>query len=144
MSSGSPSSGAETVLLDTSAAIAFLDVEDPDCDRVRRALAGRRLGLAGHAEFESFSVLTRIAPPKRLTAVAVSRLLEENFPATRHLGAKAAAALRAEFTSFGIDGGAVFDGLVAAAAREHALTLVTRDRRAERTYRALGVTYLML
>ncbi len=144
MSSGSPSSGAETVLLDTSAAIAYLDVEDPASDRVRRALAGRSLGLAGHAEFETFSVLTRIPPPKRLTARAVSRLLESNFPATRHLGAGAAAALRAELASVSVDGGAVFDGLVAATAREHGLTLVTRDRRAERTYLALGVTYLML
>jgi predicted nucleic acid-binding protein len=144
VSSGSPSSSIETVLLDTSTAILFLDVEDPDCGRVRRELVGRRLGLAGHAEFEMFSVLTRIAPPKRLTAEAASALLDRNFPATRHLGVKAARGLRAEFASLGIDGGAVFDGLVAATAREHGLTLVTRDRRAERVYRALGVTCLML
>ncbi|BBZ52193.1 hypothetical protein MHEI_39100 [Mycobacterium heidelbergense] len=41
-------------------------------------------------------------------------------------------------------GGALYDGLVGAAAREHQLPLVTCDRRAESTYRALGVTYELL
>lgn len=38
----------------------------------------------------------------------------------------------------GISGGAIFDALVAAAAREHGLVLATRDGRARSTYRALG------
>lgn len=89
-------------------------------------------------------MLTRVPPPKRLVAAGASRLLDHEFPETRHLGADVARRLRAEFVSLGIDGGAVFDGLVGATAREHGLTLVTRDRRAERTHRALGVTCQML
>jgi len=38
-----------------------------------------------------------------------------------------------------LQGGAVYDALVAAAALEHQLPLATRDRRAIETYRALGV-----
>ena len=44
----------------------------------------------------------------------------------------------------GLAGGAVYDGLVGAAAREHGLLLVSCDRRAEPTYRALGVSYELL
>jgi hypothetical protein len=35
----------------------------------------------------------------------------------------------------------VYDALVPEAARAAGRTLLTRDRRAERTYRSLGVTY---
>jgi len=135
---------AEPLLLDTSAAIPFLDAASPDHPQVRTMLAGRTLGLAGHAELETFSVLTRLPPPKRVTARAASLLLDRAFPATRHLGAEVAATLRHEFLALGIDGGAVYDGLVGAAAREHELTLVTMDRRAERTYRAMGVRYVLV
>ena len=41
-------------------------------------------------------------------------------------------------------GGAVSDGLVAAAAWEHRPTLLTMDGRAERIYRLLGFSYRML
>jgi predicted nucleic acid-binding protein len=44
-----------------------------------------------------------------------------------------------EMAEAGISGGAIFDALVAAAAREHGLVLATRDSRARSTYRALGV-----
>ena len=46
--------------------------------------------------------------------------------------------------SAGLAGGALYDGLVAAAARKHKLPLITCDRRAEATYRVLGVTYELL
>jgi hypothetical protein len=40
-----------------------------------------------------------------------------------------------------LTGGATYDALVAAAARAGGRRLLTRDRRAERTYRALEVDY---
>lgn len=39
----------------------------------------------------------------------------------------------------GISGGGVYDALVGAVAVEHGVPLVTRDRRALRTYRSLDV-----
>jgi predicted nucleic acid-binding protein len=62
-----------------------------------------------------------------------------NFPHSRFLGAKAAAALLAELNALGIAGSAVYDALVGATAKEHGFTLATRDRRALETYRVLEV-----
>jgi len=52
--------------------------------------------------------------------------------------------LFAELTAIGIAGGAVYDALVGASAREHGLALATRDRRALATYRALDVRVELL
>ena len=49
-----------------------------------------------------------------------------------------------ELVEAGLTGGALYDGLVGAAARRHRLVLITCDRRAESTYRMLGVTYELL
>lgn len=133
-----PTSG-KPLLLDTSAAVAFLVADHAHHDEVFTALADRELGLAGHAAFETFSVLTRLPPPARRTPAVVTRLLDANFPHSRFLSADAAAVLLASLAASRIAGGSVYDGLVGAAAREHGLTLVTRDRRALETYRELGV-----
>jgi len=44
----------------------------------------------------------------------------------------------------GIVGGSTYDGLVALTVLEHGMSLVSLDRRAERTYRRLGVDYRVL
>ncbi|MHA7653737.1 hypothetical protein ACX9NE_28360 [Mycobacterium sp. ML4] len=44
----------------------------------------------------------------------------------------------------GLVGGALYGGLVGAAARAHKLPLITCDRRAEAKYWALGVTFELL
>jgi predicted nucleic acid-binding protein len=102
------------------------------------------LGLAGHAAFETFSVLTRLPPPNRLTGSAVTRLLLDNFPETRFLSSARAAELFADLAAQRLAGGAVYDALVAATAREHGLTLVSRDQRALNTYRRIGVDLHLL
>jgi predicted nucleic acid-binding protein len=129
----------EPVLLDTSAAVAFVVADHKHHDATFVALADQRLGLAGHAAFETFSVLTRLPSPARRTAAAVTRLLAANFPETRFLSAKRSAELLDELAGHGIAGGSVYDALIGAAATEHELTLATRDRRALGTYRELGV-----
>lgn len=97
------------------------------------------MGLSGHAWFETYSVLTRLPAPARRSPSTVATLLSTNFPASRALSAKTAERLRVEMASVGIAGGAVYDALVGAAAREHGVPLVSADRRASETYRALGV-----
>ncbi len=134
-----PTSG-KPVLLDTSAAVAFLVADHAGHEATFEALADRRLGLAGHAAFETFSVLTRLPPPARRTPAVVIQLLDANFPHSRFLSGEQAAVLLASLATSGIAGGSVYDALVGAAAREHGQTLVTRDRRALETYRELGVT----
>jgi predicted nucleic acid-binding protein len=134
-----PTAGKQPAcLVDTSAAVAFLVADHEHHEATFRVLAPRRLGLAGHAAFETFSVLTRVPPPARRTPAAVGRLLADNFPHSRFLSASRAAALLGELASHAIAGGSVYDALVAAVAAEHRLRLVTRDRRALETYREFG------
>jgi predicted nucleic acid-binding protein len=45
-----------------------------------------------------------------------------------------------ELAPLRITGGAVYDALVAAVAREHGLPLLTADDRARPTYEAMGIT----
>jgi len=94
--------------------------------------------MSGHAAVELLSVLTRLPPPNRLTPVAALRLEQTNFPESRFLAATDMEDLLREFVEAGLAGGALYDGLVGAAARQHQLRLITCDRRAEPTYRMLG------
>lgn len=132
------------LLVDTSVAVALAVADHEDHEATVRAVGRRTLGLAGHAAFETFSVLTRLPPPARRHPAVVARLLGVSFPATRFLGPRAASALLAELGEAGVAGGAVYDALVGAVAREHRLVLATRDRRALDTYRALDVTVELL
>lgn len=140
-----PTNGEDAAfLLDTSSAVAFLVADHEHHEVTFTALADRRLGLAGHAAFETFSVLTRLPAPARRTPAAVARLLARNFPDTRFLSPDRAARLLAGLAGHGIAGGSVYDALVGATAVQHGLPLVTRDRRALRTYRELGVNVDLL
>lgn len=132
------------VLVDTSIAVALTIADHEHHDEVIRVLEGRRLGLAGHAAFETFSVLTRLPPPARRTPASARRLIEVNFPYSRFLSADAASALLIDLPGAGIAGGSVYDALVGAVAKEHGITLCTRDRRASETYRALDVDFDLL
>lgn len=133
------SASAPELLVDTSVAVALTVADHEHHQATSRALGRRRLGLAGHAAFETFSVLTRLPSPARRTPATVARLLAADFPHSRFLGGEAAAALLAELHTAGIAGGAVYDALVGACAREHGILLATRDRRALEVYRALDV-----
>lgn len=131
-------------LLDTSAAVAFLVGDHDAHDVTFEALADRQLGLAGHAAFETFSVLTRLPPPSRLTPAVAGQLISTNFPHSRFLSVERAAALLAGLVGYGVAGGAVYDALVGATAHEHGLRLVSRDRRAADVYRELDVEVELL
>ncbi len=133
--SGSP----PDVLVDTSVAVALVVADHEHHASTNAVLAGRRLGLAGHAAFETFSVLTRLPPPARRRPEVVAHLMATNFPASRFLSAAAAQALLVSLVGADIAGGSVYDALVGAAAAEHGLVLATRDRQALDTYRVLGV-----
>jgi predicted nucleic acid-binding protein len=132
------------LLVDTSVAVALIVADHEHHAATREALGSRRLGLAGHAAFETFSVLTRLPPPMRRTARAASTVIAANFPASRFLSPQRAQALLGRLATLGIAGGAVYDALVGETAVQHTLRLATRDRRAVDTYRTLGVDLEML
>lgn len=129
----------QIVLLDTSTAVALV-VEDHEAHvATLNAVRGRRLGLAGHAWFETYSVLTRLPPGLRRSPADAIHLLARDFPASGFLGEAEAAGLGGELAELGISGGAVYDALVGAAARQHQRKLVSADARARPVYEALGV-----
>lgn len=135
---------APDLLVDTSVAVPLTVADHEHHEQTFQALEGRRLGLAGHAAFETFSVLTRLPPPARRTPAVVARVLHEGFPHTRFPSADGAAALLSRLGCDEIAGGSVYDALVGAAAVEHGLVLATRDRRALDTYRKLDVEVQLL
>ena len=97
------------------------------------------MGLAGHAWFETYSVLTRLPAGLRRSPADAFRLLARNFPASVFLGEAEATGFGGDLARLGISGGAVYDALVGAAARQHRLPLVSADARARPVYEALGV-----
>lgn len=127
------------VLVDTSVAVALVVADHQHHAATAKALRARRLGLSGHAAFETFSVLTRLPPPARRAPAVIAELMAANFPASRYLSPEGAADLMGRLADLGIAGGSVYDALVGATAAEHGIVLATRDRRAVDTYRALGV-----
>jgi toxin FitB len=127
------------LLLDTSAAIALIAPASDAHEAVHERTRGLRLGLAGHAAFETFSVLTRLPGEQRLSPAAAGRVLATNFPSSAYLDADAAASALVTLARAGIAGGAVYDGLVALAARAAGLPLLSCDRRARHTYAVLEV-----
>jgi|SRR3954447_5876381 predicted nucleic acid-binding protein len=135
---------SETALLDTSTAIALLLEAHEAHSATLAAVRGLRLGLAGHAWFETYSVLTRLPGAQRRSPADAARLLSHNFPASAFLGADVSRALGPELAGLGISGGSVYDALVGATARQHHLRLLTSDVRARPVYELLGVDVQLL
>lgn len=126
---------------DTSVAVASLDPTHEAHLVCRRALVELRPALAGHAAFETYSVLTRLPVPLRLAPAQAADVLGAAFPDACWLTGKQTARLREDLGRLGVVGGSVYDALVARAADVNGRVLLTRDRRAERTYRALDVPH---
>lgn len=136
--------GRERVAVDTSVAVAFLDAAHTAHRVCVAALEDRSAALAGHAAFESLSVLTRLPGPAQVTASDAAAALQAAFPDPCWLSPVQQSQLLVTLGRTGVDGGAVYDALVGEAARVHDRTLLTRDRRAIATYEFLGVPYLLV
>ncbi len=132
------------VAVDTSVAVPLLTASHEAHAAVLEWAAGRSLALSGHAVVETYSVLTRLPGSSRVDASDAVRLIDSNFGARLMLTEAQSANAHHEFARLGIEGGAVYDGLVALAALSHGATLATRDARARTTYEALGVGVLLV
>lgn len=131
---------AERLAVDTSVAVAALDASHAAHDPCRRAVVEFRPALAGHAAFETLSVLTRMPGPLMVDAPTASGLITIVY----WLDATAATNLLTRLGPIGITGGAVYDALVGEAARVHGVRLLTRDLRARRTYDLIDVDYQVI
>ena len=130
--------------VDTSVALAALDAghsaHGPCLEVVRR----HRPALAGHAAFELFAVLTRMPGSLGVDPRDAAFLIDRVFPDVAWLSPADGRHLRDRLPVLGISGGAVYDALVAEAARTNGRGLLTRDQRARRTYDLLGVEYTLV
>lgn len=130
--------------VDTSVALAALDASHTAHAACRDAVRSLRPALAGHAAFEVFSVLTRMPGHLAVTPGDAGALLVRVFPEVTWLSAQDSSALLHRLGVLGVTGGSVYDALIAEAARSTGRDLLTRDRRAMRTYGLLGVAYTLV
>jgi predicted nucleic acid-binding protein len=105
----------------------------------RQALRHTRVTLLAHVALETTAVLSRMPEGHRINPAVVVEALRRGFSG-RWLtldGTRTRRALDAAVAA-GLRGGALYDALIAATAAHHGLRLVSADRRARRTYDALG------
>lgn len=130
--------------LDTSLVVALFASWHEAHEAARESVPAE-LHLPAHVLLESYSVLTRLPPPHRAPPDVVESFLRGRFqprlltlPSSRHRD------LLKSAVEWGITGGSVYDALIAATAEHADAMLLTRDRRAARTYDAVGVSYHLL
>jgi predicted nucleic acid-binding protein len=133
-----------TVAVDTSVAVPLLVRSHHDHADVVRWWNGQEIALSGHALAETYSVLTRLPGDARLSPADAARLLNARFASPLALGSSPARKLPDTLSRLGIAGGAVYDALVALAAKQHGVALATRDARARGTYDAVGVEVIVV
>ena len=133
-----------TVAVDTSVAVPLLVRSHLDHASVVRWWNGQELALSGHALAETYSVLTRLPGDARLAPADAARLLNARFSPPLVLSRSRTRKLPDTLSRLGIAGGAVYDALVALAAKEHGTALATRDARARGTYDAVGVKVIVV
>lgn len=132
------------LLVDTSVAVPLLLASHEAHAVVTQAVADRSVALAGHALYETYAVLTRLPGDARVAPRDAVRLLLERFASAVVLDAKSSRSVPAVLAAHDLAGGATYDALVALAAKPSGVPLASRDRRAEGTYRRLGVSVEML
>ncbi|CAN5534491.1 type II toxin-antitoxin system VapC family toxin [soil metagenome] len=96
--------------------------------------------LVAHSALETYSVLTRLPPPNRVSGVAVRDYLERSFSDSYlTLRPRDQRLLVPRLVELEVAGGAVYDALIALTAASAGASLLTCDRRARETYQRCGV-----
>ncbi len=132
---------AERWAVDTSMAIAALDAGHAAHTFSRDFVRAERPALAGHAAIETYAVLTRMPGALSVDPPTASDLIRHVFPTMLELPVGTITPLLERLGRAGLAGGAVYDALVAEAARSTGHRLASRDQRARRTYDLVGVDY---
>ncbi len=132
------------LLADASVAVPLLVTSHAAHGSVSESVGDRSVALAGHALCETYAVLARLPGDARLSPRDAVRLLRERFDPAVVLDAESTRAAPAILADHEIAGGATYDALIALAAKPSDAPLASRDRRAEGTYRRLGVRLELL
>jgi predicted nucleic acid-binding protein len=124
---------------DSSVLIAALDVDHEAHEPSLSALAGQSPRLIAHVAFETVSVFTRLPEGLRVPSATVLSALQRDFPGPwLALNAAGQRSCLRVACAAGIQGGALYDALIAATALKHGATLISADRRAHGAYEAMG------
>lgn len=106
---------------------------------------GRGVHLIAHSALETYSVLTRLPAPHRVApAVAHAYLADLASDDYLTLDPRAHRELIGYLAAQNVTGGAAYDALVGSTAKAAGATLLTRDRRAVKTYELLHAEYELL
>lgn len=144
MTSERRGSTTSPVSCDSSVLVAALSTWHPAHAPCLAAARSRVTAVAPHVLTETYATLTRLPSGHRVTPVTALASLKAlsydllSLPPSRHL------ALLASLADGGVTGGSAYDGVIAATAAHHGYLLLSLDRRAERTYRAVGVDYELI
>ena len=133
-----------SVTADTSVVLPAL-LSDHEAHQLAADALGACTSTIAHVALEAYSVLTRLPPPRRADASTAAAVLQARLPeGLLALNATAHASASSRLAAAGVSGGAAYDGLIALTALEHDVELISRDTRAARTYRVLGVRFRLL
>ena len=128
--------------LDTSVLLASLDPDEPNHVACDRLVASGGHGVYVHALAETFSILTGGKQGRRLSAALAARLIQDSvlpYVRAEALSGPEMTLVLAECESRGVRGGAIYDWLHLAAARNAgAEALVTLDQRDFRSFARPG------
>jgi predicted nucleic acid-binding protein len=130
------------ITVDSSVLIPALRQSHPAHEVARAALRQPRLRLLAHVTAETFAQLTRTRPRVH-PAVVVEALRALDKKPVALSGDQYLATLQS-CADGALVGGAVYDALIAVAARESGLRLLSLDQRAVRTYATMGVDHRLL
>ncbi|MGH3665844.1 MAG: PIN domain-containing protein [Egibacteraceae bacterium] len=132
------------IAVDTSVVVAALAAWH-EGHTTSRETVQRRPRLIAHVALETYSVLTRLPPPHRVSPAVVHAYLLRQFPEPwLTLAAEEHRSLLDTLHRRGVGGGAVYDALVAATAVAAGATLLTRDVRARPVYALLNADVQVL
>ena len=130
---------------DSSVVIAALAPWHDAHEQARAALMEGDVRLPAHVAFETTSALSRMPEGRRIAPAVVLEALERGFGGPWLLmdsdGMRGALQ---KAVSAGVRGGALYDALIAATAARHEAEILSANRRALATYRAMGaeVTFI--
>ena len=132
-------------VVDSSVVIASLVHADQGVRAACRAHVDASPLAIGHVLSESYARITALPGCHRLAPAIARQVLQDMFPEPP-LTLSSPGYLRVIelVASLGVPGGAIFDCVIAEAAREHGAALVSLDRRASKNYAAVGVDFTIL
>lgn len=131
--------------VDTSVVVAALLHEDQGIVRACRSQIEAAPAAVSHVLAEAYARLTTMPGSSRLSPALTQQVLADMFPKPPLvLSGEGCRRIVDLMAHLGIPGGAIYDCLIAEAARENRVTLVSLDRRAAKNYAAVGVDFVLL